>query len=154
MKKYKTTSEVKLPYLSPQEIPGKKPKVFTTGKLKDPDPRPLRRIDERKPFDPVINVQDKNHRKKYLTTSDLPSDLEKHRENCQGCGERSAQRMARKKAKKEAKKAQEWDTIVPWMDLDGNFAEILDKDLYNALTTEEKRAYNLAKGRESRKKKK
>jgi len=156
MKKYYTTSkDVRLPYLPPQEVAKKgKPKVFTTNKLRDPDPRPLRKIEDRKPFDPIINVRDTNHKKKHMTTGDLPSDLDKHKENCLGCGERSSQRMDRKKAKKEAEKALQMETIVPWMDIDGNFAEIQDKDIYNALTVEEKRAYNLTKGRESRKKKK
>lgn len=156
MKKFMTTNTVKVPYRSPEEVPEKKkPFVFTTNKLKDPEEKPLRKIKDMKPFDPIIN-RGLNHRTKNvgMTTSDLPSDLTKLKESLSmTCAERSSQRVAQKKAKKEAQVIQEFDSIVPWMGPEGEFCE-LGVDVYQGLATEEKRAYNLAKAREAKKKKK
>lgn len=155
-KKIVTTASVNLPYQTPQEVPKEeKPKVYTTKMLKDPDPTPLRKIGEMKLFDPIINKKSNHQMAKFgMTTGDLPSDLTELKSRlCLPCDERSSARMANKKAKKEAQVIQEFDSIVPWMDPDGNF-QVLDPDVYKALAMEEKRAYNLTKGRESRKKKK
>lgn len=157
-KKAVTTEVVDLPYRTPQEVPKTEQKpYFTTNQLKEEDLPPLRKTADMHPFKPVINRPGNNQPRNYLTTRDLPSDLEAHKdEACLPCDERSILRTEKRKAKKEAQKPQviqEFDPIVPWMDADGNF-KVLTQATYKELPLEEKRIYNLAKGRESRKKKK
>lgn len=155
-KKLVTTEGVNLPYKTPQEVLlEKKPKAYTTNDIKDPGPTPLRKIGELKLFDPIINKKSNHQMAKFgMTTGDLPSDLSELKSRlCLPCDERSSARMDRKREKKKAQVIQEFDSIVPWMDPDGNFQE-LDPAIYKGLAMEEKRAYNLAKAREAKKKKK
>lgn len=155
-KKLVTTGSTNLPYKTPQEVLlEKKPKAYTTNDIKDPSPTPLRKIGELKLFDPIINKKTNHQMANFgLTTGDLPSDLsELKNKSCLPCDERSSLRTAKKKAKKEAQVIQEFDSIVPWMGPEGEFME-LDPAIYKEMPTEEKRAYNLSKAREAKRKKK